>query len=80
MMGIGSAETIILLLISVVMYGGLAAGVLALVRVVRNTTPPPLPPGASLFPCPDCGRNVSRLATTCPQCGRPLTPARIGAQ
>ena len=22
--------------------------------------------------CPDCGKHVSRLATTCPHCGRPL--------
>ena len=24
--------------------------------------------------CPDCGGHVSRLAATCPHCGRPLTP------
>ncbi len=28
--------------------------------------------GPNLYPCPDCGRMVSRSATTCPQCGRPL--------
>ena len=28
-----------------------------------------------LIPCPDCGRNVSRLAVSCPQCGRPLEPS-----
>lgn len=26
--------------------------------------------------CPDCGRQVSRLATRCPQCGRPLAPEK----
>jgi len=28
----------------------------------------------NLYPCPDCGRFVSRQAPDCPQCGRPLTP------
>lgn len=32
-----------------------------------------------LTPCPDCGRQVSRLAESCPQCGRPLTPGKAGA-
>jgi hypothetical protein len=27
----------------------------------------------NLYPCPDCGRLVSRQAPDCPQCGRPLT-------
>ena len=35
-------------------------------RNVQNT--------ANLVPCPDCGCLVSRLAKSCPQCGRPLTP------
>ena len=69
------AEMIIMLLVSVVTYGGLVALVFAVIKIVRNTTPPAVPPGASLFPCPDCGRQVSRLATTCPQCGRPLAHA-----
>lgn len=39
-------------------------------------SPPPIDPATNprLFPCPDCGRYVSRLASSCPQCGRPLTP------
>ncbi len=32
----------------------------------------------NLFPCPDCGRYVSRLAPSCPQCGRALTPQQDG--
>lgn len=28
--------------------------------------------GARLIPCPDCGHSVSRSATSCPSCGRPL--------
>ena len=30
------------------------------------------PSGPNLVPCPDCGRQVSRLAAACPHCGRPL--------
>jgi hypothetical protein len=29
-----------------------------------------------LTPCPDCEQLVSRLATLCPHCGRPLSPVR----
>ena len=28
----------------------------------------------NLYPCPDCGRMVSRQAPACPQCGKPLVP------
>jgi hypothetical protein len=28
--------------------------------------------GTGLIPCPDCGHSVSRSATSCPSCGRPL--------
>lgn len=28
------------------------------------------PRAAGLFPCPDCQRQCSRLAESCPQCGR----------
>lgn len=30
------------------------------------------PANPKLVPCPDCGRQVSGLAESCPQCGRPL--------
>ena len=33
---------------------------------------PPPPPG--LQPCPSCGKQVSTLAATCPQCGHPFQP------
>jgi len=32
-------------------------------------------PNPKLTHCADCGRHVSRLATICPHCGRPLSPA-----
>ena len=31
------------------------------------------PTDPDLFPCPDCGRHVSRLAKSCPNCGRPFS-------
>ena len=61
----------------------LASDSLATPKTERPRTPPPPvategtvnePPNPNLLPCPDCGRNVSRLATSCPQCGRPLKP------
>ena len=30
----------------------------------------------ALAPCPDCAQMVSRLAETCPSCGRPLRKPR----
>ena len=29
---------------------------------------------SKLTTCPDCAREVSKLAITCPHCGRPLQP------
>jgi hypothetical protein len=26
----------------------------------------------NLIPCPDCGKQVSRIAESCPDCGRPI--------
>lgn len=31
-----------------------------------------------LIPCPDCENLVSKLATLCPHCGRPLEPVVAG--
>lgn len=41
---------------------------------VAPLPPPPPPPrrSANLFPCPDCGRECSKSAAYCPQCGRPF--------
>lgn len=45
-------------------------------QATSEPAPPAEPTTGKLVPCPDCGRQVSRLAIACPQCGRPLTPAR----
>jgi hypothetical protein len=54
-------------------------------RPVTPLAPPPpayqppvyQPPTAQsrLFPCPDCGRMISRMAAFCPQCGSGLRAA-----
>lgn len=31
----------------------------------------------NLAPCPDCKTMISRSATACPKCGRPITPADL---
>lgn len=60
------------LLIIVGTLGLLVVGVVVVVVVVLTTSKRK---GGSanpnLFPCPDCGRHVSRLAK-CPNCGRPF--------
>ncbi len=35
---------------------------------------------SKLIPCPDCGNQVSRYATSCPKCGRPFSSENIVAQ
>ncbi len=51
----------------------LVVGVVVVVVVVLSTSKrPSTPANPNLFPCPDCGRQVSRMATSCPNCGRPL--------
>jgi len=56
---------------------GFPLGVYWLYRFGRTASPKaPLSDEGNprLTHCPDCGRHVSRLAASCPQCGRPLTP------
>ena len=34
---------------------------------------------SKLYPCPDCGTEVSKTANTCPKCGRKLnSPENVG--
>jgi hypothetical protein len=54
-------------------------GLLMILRPESHlATTAPASPNPKLVPCPDCGRQVSRLATSCPQCGRPFTSAQQG--
>jgi rubredoxin len=38
----------------------------------RRVSPPSEEQNPKLTHCPDCGKHVSRLAASCPHCGRPL--------
>lgn len=70
MMGI----SLIGLLIIVGVLGLLVVGVVVVVVVVLTTSQRRnITDGPNLFPCPDCGRQVSRLAKSCPHCGRPFS-------
>jgi DNA-directed RNA polymerase subunit RPC12/RpoP len=44
--------------------------------VPKMTAPPPSRPppiaNSNLVICPDCGNSVSKLADSCPKCGRPI--------
>ena len=46
------------------------------VPIKKKTTSAPLPPPTdsptNLQNCPDCGRQVSKRATSCPHCGAPI--------
>jgi len=62
------------LLIILGILGLLAASVLVVVVVIVTTSKRRSgPTNPNLFPCPDCGRHVSRLAKSCPNCGRPFS-------
>ncbi len=77
----GPAELIIIIM----MLGMPVLVVVLILRVIRrgveNATRQDRDQCANnpnLFPCPDCGHYVSRLAPSCPQCGRTLTPQQDG--
>jgi hypothetical protein len=60
------------LLIVLGLLGLLAVGVVIAVVVILAASKKGGSANPNLFPCPDCGRQVSRLAKSCPNCGRPL--------
>jgi len=62
---------IILGLMCLGVLGGFFAVVIVLTTKKASENP-------NLAPCPDCGRQISRLAETCPHCGRPLSPKSFG--
>ena len=68
MMGIGLIELLIVLGI----LGLLVGGVVVVIVVLASSKRQGGSANPNLFPCPDCGRYVSRLAASCPNCGRPL--------
>lgn len=60
----------LLILLLVGLLAAIVAAVVVILVVSRKKNPPSNP---NLIPCPDSGRHVSRLAKSCPQCGRPLS-------
>ena len=70
MIGIGWFE---LLIIGGILGLSLLAVVIVVVVALTTSKRRSIPVSPNLFPCPDCGRHVSRLAASCPNCGRPLT-------
>lgn len=67
---LGPLELLILLAILGVLV---SVPVIAAVVTVAATKKKGGPANPNLFPCPDCGRHVSRLAKSCPNCGRPFS-------
>jgi hypothetical protein len=57
---------LIIAAVLLLMIGGPLAVALIVFLVFRPKA------GENLYPCPDCGRMVSRQAVTCPKCGSPL--------
>ena len=69
-MSVGWVEILVILAIVGLMAVG---GVIAVVVIVAATKKKGDSANPNLFPCPDCGRHVSRLAKSCPNCGRPFS-------
>jgi len=69
MVGIGWIELLIVLGILGLLVGGVVVVIVVVLAASKRQGGSANP---NLFPCPDCGRYVSRLAASCPNCGRPL--------
>ncbi|MEQ8787348.1 MAG: hypothetical protein RIC55_13665 [Pirellulaceae bacterium] len=51
---------------------GVPLGILVVILLVVRSSGAARPhSGANLTICPDCGQAISRLAESCPHCGRP---------
>jgi predicted RNA-binding Zn-ribbon protein involved in translation (DUF1610 family) len=69
----GGVMSVVALLVIVGLVGlVVVSGVIAVVVVLTTSKRQSGTANPNLFPCPDCGRQVSRLAKSCPNCGRPL--------
>jgi hypothetical protein len=60
------------LLILVVLCGAVAAAIALLVFWGVRLSSSRHAGNPNLHPCPDCGRQISVRATTCPHCGGPV--------
>ncbi|MHB1034279.1 MAG: zinc-ribbon domain-containing protein [Pirellulales bacterium] len=59
-----------MLIVGLMCAGPLIVGAAALVAVWAMRRPNP-----NLAPCPSCGRQIARVAPSCPHCGHPLNEA-----
>jgi hypothetical protein len=66
MSGFAIVHWLIIAAVFMLMIGGPLVVLLVVYLVFRPKA------GSNLYPCPSCGRLVSRLAASCPQCGSPL--------
>lgn len=69
MVGIGWLELLIVLGILGLLVGGVVVVIVVVLTTSKRKGGSANP---NLFPCPDCGGHVSRLAKSCPNCGRPF--------
>jgi predicted amidophosphoribosyltransferase len=66
----GILELLIILGILGLLVGGVVVVIVVVLAASKRQGGSANP---NLFPCPDCGRHVSRLAASCPNCGRPFS-------
>lgn len=71
MFGVGPVELLIIGVVLLILLGAVVVPLVLIVFLLRKK-PAPNP---NLSPCPDCGWLISRQAISCPQCGRPQSPA-----
>jgi hypothetical protein len=71
MFGIGPWELVIIALTLLILISPAVIAVVVMLAVSRSSASS-MPANPNLTPCPDCGNRVSRQATACPRCGRPL--------
>ena len=69
MIGIGLFELII---IAVIVLVPVVIGIAFLVAVLSGRAAKRSNPNLTL--CPDCGRQISKRASSCPHCGGPVSP------
>ena len=81
MMGIGTAELLILVIIALltVVPGVVGVGVLIWLIVRGSKSSSDRHREGSADRCPACGANVSPASTTCPQCGSPTFSDHVQA-
>ncbi len=71
MFGVNLVELLIIGVVLLILLGAVVVPVVLIVFLLRKKSAP----NPNLSPCLDCGWLISRQAISCPQCGRPQSPA-----